>query len=143
MFDATGMSKPVGCSQSSAGPPPGDLHARSVTAAISRSGLTVSLMRPSSLRRSRSARKSSRSEYIRRGNSRLHITTMDTKATMLFVHKDQKALYGRPYFICDLLRHGEGAAAFFAGHRRRAALRDGIDEVCQFQLQRLLVDDVE
>ena len=36
------MSKPVGCSNSSAGPPPGVLQTRSVTAAISRSGLTGS-----------------------------------------------------------------------------------------------------
>ena len=39
-FAATGMSKPAGFSKRSAGPPPGDLHARSMTAAISRSGLT-------------------------------------------------------------------------------------------------------
>src|SRR5437762_3520343 len=46
--------------------PPGDLQARSVTAAISRSGFTGSPIRASSFRRSRSARKSSRSEYIQR-----------------------------------------------------------------------------
>ena len=40
---ATGMSKPVGRSNSSAGPPPGDFETRSVTAAISRSGLTGSV----------------------------------------------------------------------------------------------------
>ena len=39
---ATGMSKPVGRSKSRPGPPPGDFDARSVTAAISRSGLTGS-----------------------------------------------------------------------------------------------------
>ena len=37
-FAATGMSNPAGFSNSSAGPPPGDLHARSTTAAISRFG---------------------------------------------------------------------------------------------------------
>ena len=63
---ATGMSNPEGRSNSKAGPPPGDLQARSVTAAISRSGLTGSATRASSLRRSRSAMKSLRSEYIRR-----------------------------------------------------------------------------
>ena len=42
---ATGMSKPVGFSNSSAGPPPGVLETRSVTAQISRSGLTGSWMR--------------------------------------------------------------------------------------------------
>src|SRR6185436_2234501 len=57
-FDATGISKPVGFSNRSAGPPPGALQARSVTAAISRSGLTASDRRASSLRLSRSARKS-------------------------------------------------------------------------------------
>ena len=41
---ATGMSKPVGFSNSSAGPPPGDFEARSVTAQISRSGLTGSVI---------------------------------------------------------------------------------------------------
>ena len=61
---ATGMSKPVGFSNTSAGPPFGDLHARSVTAAISRSGLTASEMRASSLRLSRSAKNSERSVYI-------------------------------------------------------------------------------
>src|SRR5207302_10489347 len=64
-FDATGISKPVGFSKSSAGPPSFDLQARSVTAAISRSGLTGSPMRARSLRASRSATKSERSEYIR------------------------------------------------------------------------------
>ena len=39
-FTATGMSKPVGRSNSSPGPPPGDFDTRSVTAQISRSGLT-------------------------------------------------------------------------------------------------------
>ena len=51
-----GMSKPVGLSNSSAGPPPADLHARSVTAAISRSGLTGSAMRASRLRARRDRR---------------------------------------------------------------------------------------
>jgi hypothetical protein len=45
---ATGMSKPVGRSKSNAGPPPGDFDTRSVTAAISRSGLTCSPMSASS-----------------------------------------------------------------------------------------------
>ena len=54
---ATGMSKPVGFSNSSAGPPPGILQARSVTAAISRSGLTGSATRASSRRLSRSGEK--------------------------------------------------------------------------------------
>src|SRR5919197_928162 len=58
------MSYPVGFSNNSAGPPPGDLHARSVTAAISRSGLTVSATRASSRRLSRSATKSFKSEYM-------------------------------------------------------------------------------
>jgi hypothetical protein len=64
MLLATGMSKPVGFSNRRAGPPPGDLQARSVTAAISRSGLTLSPMRARSWRRSRSAMKSFRSENI-------------------------------------------------------------------------------
>ena len=59
---ATGMSNPVGRSNSSAGPPPGALQARSVTAAISRAGLTGSPTRARSRRLSRSARKSLRSE---------------------------------------------------------------------------------
>ena len=37
---ATGIEKPVGRSNNSAGPPPGDLQARSITAEISRFGLT-------------------------------------------------------------------------------------------------------
>src|SRR5215831_20141911 len=64
MLVATGMSKPIGRSKSSAGPPPGDLHARSVTAAISRSGPTGSPTRESSRRASRSERKSVRSLYM-------------------------------------------------------------------------------
>ena len=60
-FVATGMSKPAGCSNSSAGPPFGDLHARSVTAAISRSTLAGSAIRSSRRRFSRSARKAVRS----------------------------------------------------------------------------------
>ena len=61
---ATGMSKPVGRSNSSPGPPPGSLQTRSVTAAISRSGLTLSRMRESRPRLSRSAMKSLMSEYM-------------------------------------------------------------------------------
>ena len=44
-------------SKTSAGPPPGDLDTRSITAAISRSGLTGSTTWTSSLRRSSSAMK--------------------------------------------------------------------------------------
>jgi hypothetical protein len=45
---ATGMLKPAGFSNSSAGPPPGDFDTLSVTAAISRLGRTGSWMRASS-----------------------------------------------------------------------------------------------
>ncbi len=51
---ATGIVNPVGRSKRSAGPPPGDLAARSTTAAISRSGLTAAETRESSRRRSSS-----------------------------------------------------------------------------------------
>ncbi len=73
-FVATGMSKPAGFSNRSAGPPPALLHARSVTAEISRSGLTGSAIRVSRRRLSRSARKSVRSAYISR-RARKHETT--------------------------------------------------------------------
>ena len=62
----TGISKPVGRSKSSPGPPPGDFDARSVTAAISRSGLTGSLIRASSRSLSRAAMKSFKSRNITR-----------------------------------------------------------------------------
>src|SRR3954447_21992576 len=75
------MSNPVGRSNSKAGPPPGVLQTRSVTAAISRSGLTVSLIRARSLRFSRSARKSLRSEYIGWDNLHRCINTKHTKDT--------------------------------------------------------------
>ena len=63
-FTATGMSKPVGRSNSNPGPPPGDFDTRSVTALISRSGLTGSVMRASSRSRSSAAMKSLRSLNI-------------------------------------------------------------------------------
>src|SRR5215467_14121813 len=107
-FDTTGISKPVGLSNNSAGPPPGDLQARSVTAAISRFGLTASVTRASSFRFSRSAMKSVRSAYI-------------------------------AHFLRDLRGKGERAAAIASAHERRVARRDGIDEVGELALQRLLV----
>src|SRR4029077_12131916 len=106
------MSNPVGFSNSSAGPPPGSLHARSVAAAISRSGLTGSGTRASSRRLSRSERKSVRSEYMR--------------------------LRRRRHLIGDLLREREGASPGIAGDARLAFPGDGVNEVGQLELQRLL-----
>src|SRR5262249_21089226 len=128
------MSKPVGFSNSSAGPPPGDLHARSVTAAISRSGSTGSATRASSERRSRSERKSSRSEYMRPGYSSVTPTPWTQR---------KLSLCSRRHFIRDLLGHRQRAAAVVAGRQRRGARRDSVDEVGELELQRLLVDDVE
>src|SRR5262245_39520472 len=112
------MSKPVVLSNNNAGPPPDDLHARSVTAAISRSGLTDSPIRASSLRFSRSARKSVRSAYMR----------------CVFVH-------ARLDSICDLLREHQRAATLLAGHRRRALRPHRLEEVDDFTFERLFVRD--
>src|SRR5262245_36774033 len=106
------MSNPAGFSNSSAGPPPGSLHARSVTAAISRSGLTGSDTRASSRRLSRSDRKSVRSEYMR--------------------------LRRRRHFIDDLGREGEGPSPGIAGDARLAFPGDCGNEVGEFELQWLL-----
>src|SRR5882672_3588942 len=124
------MSKPVGLSKSSAGPPPGDLHARSVTAAISRSGLTGSAIRASSRLRSRSERKSVRSAYI------------GSQATSsFFVVSWFRGFVTRGgHFIDNLLRERERAAAVFAGHRRRTPRRDRIHEVRELARQRFFVD---
>ena len=64
MLVATGMSYPVGRSNNKAGPPPGDLLARSVTAQISKSGLTASRTRASAPRASTAAMNSFRSRCI-------------------------------------------------------------------------------
>src|SRR4029450_11717401 len=113
-LDATGMSKPEGFSNNSAGPPCGDLHARSVTAAISSVGLTRSAIRTSCRRLSRSARKSERSLYIRQGH-----------------------LLGYPG------RELERASAVLTGYRRGPTRPNGVDEIHELSLERLLLNDLE
>src|SRR5882672_4864844 len=107
------MSKPVGFSNSSACPPPGALHARSVTAAISRSGLTGSDTRASRRRLSRSARKSVRSEYIHRGNSERHVIEILPWCPCVLcvdsnplVTRSPQVLSRRGHLIGDLLSKG-------------------------------------
>src|SRR5262245_50333209 len=119
------MSKPVGFSKSSAGPPPADLQARSVTAAISRSGLTGSATRLSRRRRSRSDRNAARSSYMgvriagaRRSPSELHL-------------------------LHDGISQLERPAAVFSGHRRSASRNHGVDEILQLALERFLVGHFE
>src|SRR5687767_2420624 len=63
---ATGTSNPAGRSKSRPGPPPEDLETRSVTAQISRSGLTGSAIRASSRSLSSAAMNSFRSLNITR-----------------------------------------------------------------------------
>src|SRR6185503_6869174 len=133
MFDATGMSQPVGFSNSSAGPPPGSLHTRSVTAAISRSGLTGSAMRERSFRLSRSVMKSLRSGY----------KSSFSCLSCFRVFRDFSVLHRGPYLIGNRLRDLERASARFSGHHRRAARDNGADKVHQLALQRLLVRDLE
>src|SRR5262245_47570589 len=109
------MSKPDGRSKRSAGPPPGDLQARSVTAAISRSGLTGSPTRESRRFASRSARKSVRSLYMH--------------------------LLGD--LIRDLLRQCQGATPFGAGDERLALRAHRVDEVGELARERLFADDLQ
>src|SRR5580765_2143087 len=134
---ATGMSKPVGFSNTSAGPPFGDLHARSVTAAISRSGLTASEIRASSLRLSRSARNSERSVYIVRCLPRRHEAHEDARNTHFlyrttsctFVIFVTSWLRRGGYFICNRLRQCERALALFAVDERRTLRAHGVGDV--------------
>src|SRR5262245_37485108 len=114
MLVATGMSKPEGLSNNNAGPPCGDLHARSVTAAISSVGLTRSAIRTSCRRLSRSARNSERSLYI-----------------------------GQRHLLDDPGRELECAAAVLTGYRRRPTRPNGVDEVHELSLQRLLLNDLD
>ena len=69
-FVATGIEYPVGFSNSKPGPPCGDFEARSVTAQISRSGLTSSATRRNQPRLSRAEMNSSRSRCIARLSNR-------------------------------------------------------------------------
>src|SRR5207247_992292 len=124
-------------SKSSAGPPPGDLHARSVTAAISRSGLTGSLIRASRRRLSRSERKSFRSAYMNNGHE---ITKARKRTLWSFV---LSCLRGGVHCIGDLLRQRQRPPAVLARHRRRAAGDDRVDEISELAFQRLLIDDLE
>src|SRR6185295_19301292 len=145
------MSKPVGLSKRSAGPPPGDLHARSVTAAISRSGLTGSAMRASRRLRSRSARNSLRSEYINKAShegtkTRKHENTKTRKheeeglAFRVFVFS---WLRFRRHSIGYPLRQRERAAAVFAGHRRRTLRDDRVHEITQLARERFFLHDLD
>src|SRR3954470_17580299 len=101
-------------------------------------------MRASSLRLSRSARKSLRSEYIGWGGSQRYINTKDTKDTNrtkrsgLCVFWCPWCLRGL-YLIRDRLRQRQRAAAGFPGHLRRALRRDRLDEVGQLALERLFI----
>src|SRR3954469_9776081 len=150
------MSNPLGRSNSSAGPPSGSLQARSVTAAISRSGLTGSEMRDRSLRLSRSARKSLRSAYISVAGRLQHAGTTKARTLTKNHEKEQLGLFRVffrgfesswlhfvVYLIRDLLRQFEGASACFAGDDRCTARAHRIDEVGELTLERLLVDNFD
>ena len=106
---ATGTSKPAGRSKRRPGPPPGDFDARSVTAAISRSGLTGSAIRESSRSLSRAAMKSLRS--------------LNTYTLHLF---------------CNPRRQLERAATGGAVDDGRAAVADGSDKVGKLATKRLV-----
>src|SRR5262249_15254337 len=121
---ATGMSKPLGCSNSSAGPPPGILQARSVTAAISRSGLTGSAIRVNSRRLSRSAMKSVMSEYMS------WCRRVRRRVLNLGVHP-----------LGDLRSQLQRAASLDAVDKRGTAALHGVHEIGQLPLQRLLILD--
>src|SRR5918993_4115296 len=110
------MSKPFGFSNSSAGPPPADFETRSVTAQISRSGLTGSLIRASSRFLSSASMKEFRS---------LNMVCLS---------------YGF-HLVRDRLRQGQGAATVLAAHQRTPLLADRVDEVGQLALERFLARD--
>src|SRR5262249_21159073 len=116
---ATGMSKPVGFSNSSAGPPPGDFDTRSVTAAISRSGLTGSATRASSRSLSSAPMKSLRSLYISAAWS-----------------KDPATSHGL-HAVEDRLRQLQGTQSIFPRNQWRALVAHGAHEVGQLALQGL------
>src|SRR6187431_2285087 len=118
------MSKPVGFSNSSAGPPPGDLDTVSVTAQISRSGLTGSPMRASSRSFSSASMNSVRS-FI---SSTRDLKVAPTGSNGL-------------HLVRDRLGQGQGAAAVLAGHHRRALLADGAHEILELALERLFPRD--
>src|SRR5262245_9088157 len=109
---ATGMSEPVGFSNSSAGPPPGDFETRSVTAAISRSGLTGSAIRMSSRSRSSASIKAFRSLNISASSNRLHL-------------------------VSNRLRQRQRAEAIFTRNQRPARVAHRAHEIHEFALQRL------
>src|SRR5262245_30117398 len=135
------MSNPVGFSNSSAGPPPGSLHARSVTAAISRSGLTGSATRASSRRLSRSPMKSERSEYMRLAVSKhyvLGVLGVHGAESKLRASKPPQVLRCRRHLVDDLGREGEGPSPGIAGDARLAFAGDCVNEIGEFELQRLL-----
>src|SRR5262245_11015414 len=138
MLVATGMSKPVGRSNRSAGPPPGDLQARSVTAAISRSGLTGSPMRESRCRFSRSRRRSVRSEYT----AQSYPVRSDLRSSVPSVVE----ILSWPliaHLIRDLLRERQRAASLGAADQRLPPGAHGVDEIRELARERLLVDDLE
>src|SRR5262245_51704807 len=158
-FDATGISKPVGLSNSNAGPPPALLHARSVTAAISRSGLTGSATRVSNRRLSRSVRKSLRSAYIS-GEPRSREKTSH-EITKVRKRKSKKvscfrvfvALFFRVFvfswlqvdrhFIGYLLRQGQRPTPLVARHLRRSAGGRRLNEVLQLSLEGFFAGDLD
>src|SRR4029450_4264187 len=114
MLVATGMSKPEGFWNNNAGPPCWDLHARSGTAAISRVGLNGSAIRTSCPRLSRSARNSERSLYI-----------------------------GQRHLLDYPGRELERASAVLTGYRRGPTRTNGVDEIHELSLERLLLNNLD
>ena len=143
-LSATGTSKPVGRSNSSAGPPPGDFDTRSVTAAISRSGLTGSPMSASSCWSASARMKSLRSLNIDMVRTAVKQDVQEINGSCsgqlgTILDSWSPGRNGRPtihmrrtnarapeshtlHLGRDLCRQRQGAAAGSTVHDRRAAL---------------------
>src|SRR5262249_3902003 len=113
---ATGMSNPAGFSNRSPGPPFGDLQARSVTAAISRSGLKGSVRRSSHRRLSRSLRNSDRSRCMEGAHTQSSVASL-------------------AHLVGDGGSQRQRAPAVLTGDLRRAPRDDGINEVGKLALE--------
>src|SRR6266545_3338843 len=137
---ATGMSKPAGFSNSSAGPPPGDFETLSVTAQISRFGLTGSLIRASSRFLSSASMKAFRSLNIVRLSLR-HRSYRRPGDFSLSSLNSWPSCSKTLHLVSDRLRQRERLATGFAVYERLALLANRADEVAQLPLQRLLADD--
>src|ERR1043166_6074182 len=112
---ATGMAEPVGFSNSSAGPPPGDFDTRSVTAQISRLGSTGSATRASSRSLSSGSMNEFRSLNMWRGEGGLKTCATGGGEPGVDTHRvcsaGLQACSYRLHFVSNCLCKGERAAA--------------------------------